>query len=421
MIKVFSTLLITLFLLSIPSIIVNAEECSFLNFDVWAKKHGQNHLLSAKESERELRKELFCNTKRIIEEHNTKKYDVGISTYYMRLNEFAANTLEEKKQLSGGTLSANNNVKKTTTTTTAKNTKPSHYGKSKNVSAIDWRLHGRVSSIKNQGQCGSCWAFSAIGAIEGAVSIQENFKWNTSDINEGYSVDQCLECTPGTFGCQGGYPWLCFDHIIKNGGIDSESDWPYLSDDCNAAKEKFEKVASILSYANITDGDEVGLRDALVMQPVSVSIDANCDAFMNYGGGILDEDCGGGEQRIDHSVLAVGYNITNPKEQYYIVKNSWGLGWGENGYVRMKIGENLDCIACKAVYPQPGPKPTKPPAPELKCAAGTYDPNSDATFCPKGSTCCCGKKKFWKPKECAETSCCLSGETCEDGKGCQKK
>ena len=95
MIKVFSTLLITLFLLSIPSIIVNAEECSFLNFDVWAKKHGQNHLLSATESERELRKELFCNTKRIIEEHNTKKYDVGISTYYMRLNEFAANTLDD--------------------------------------------------------------------------------------------------------------------------------------------------------------------------------------------------------------------------------------------------------------------------------------------------------------------------------------
>ena len=182
--------------------------------------------------------------------------------------------------------------------------------------------------------------------------------------------------------------------------------------------ELVEKVASILSYSNVTENDETDLRRALVQQPVSVSINARCDAFMNYGGGVLDDDCGGGVHQIDHSVLAVGYD-TSAKDPYYIVKNSWSEDWGENGYVRMKIGVNIDCIACKAVYPKAGPTPSPKPAPELKCAPGTYDPSSVPTSCPKGSKCCCGKKKFWKPKECAATECCLEGQTCTDGKGCQ--
>eukprot|EP00944_MAST-04C_sp_MAST-4C-sp1_P000465 g465.t1 len=352
----------------------------------------------------------------LVEEHNTKKYETKLSTFYMRINQFAAHTPEEKQNMMGSKLTtvARREQSKKIQAIGGKTRGP-HFGASQNVSSVDWRLQGKVSSVKNQGQCGSCWAFSAIGAMEGAVSIQEKFKWNTSDVTEGYSVDQCLECTPGTFGCQGGYPWLCYDHIIKNGGIDSEKDWPYLSDDCNAAKEKLEKVASILSFANVTENDESSLRDALVKQPVSVCIDAQCDAFMNYGGGVLDEDCG---THIDHCVLAVGYELTG-KDSYYIVKNSWGTSWGENGYVRMKIGDNLDCIACKATYPQAGPKPPGPPPPEVKCPAGTYDPNDDATSCPKGSTCCCGKKKFWKPKQCAQTECCLSDTKCVDGKGCK--
>ena len=387
----------------------NKQNCALPDFEAWADKFDQRHLLTS--TEVEARQDLFCETKKVIDEHNAKKYDVGLSTFYMKLNQFAAHTAKEKEIMMGRKMGATTRRKK-------EHTQPPLFGRSQNVSAVDWRLHGRVSSVKNQGQCGSCWAFSAIGAIEGAVSIKENFTWNTSDVNEGYSVDQCLECTPGTFGCQGGYPWLCFNHIIENGGIDSESDWPYLSDSCNLAKEKLEKVATILSYNNVTDGDENGLRDALVLQPISVSIAANCDAFMHYGGGILDEECGGGEQAIDHSVLAVGYNMT-AKTPYYIVKNSWGDSWGEQGYVRMKVGDNLDCIACKAVYPRAGDKPPGPPPAEVRCAAGTYDPDSDATSCPKGSTCCCRKKKFWKPKECHESTCCLSGHTCTDGKGCQ--
>eukprot|EP00943_MAST-04B_sp_MAST-4B-sp1_P001550 g1550.t1 len=403
--------------LSFSTLTLGESDCTFTEFDAWAKEHEQHHLLTATDIERENRKKLYCNTKHIVNEHNTKKYEAGLSSFYMRINQFAAYTTEEKQKMLGSKLAAQR-IKELGADDSSiykKDEDQTHKGKSQNVTAVDWRLHGRVSSVKNQGQCGSCWAFSAIGAMEGAVSIKENFKWNVSDVNEGYSVDQCLECTPGTFGCQGGYPWLCYDHIIKNGGIDSERDWPYLSDNCNAAKEKLEKVASILSFSNVTNGDEAGLRDALVTQPVSVCIDAQCDAFMHYGGGVLDEDCG---THIDHCVLAVGYELT-AKNPYYIVKNSWGESWGENGYVRMKIGENIDCIACKATYPQAGPKPSSPPVPEIKCPAGTYDPNSDAPSCPKGSTCCCGKKKFWKPKECGERVCCLSGQTCTDGHGCK--
>ena len=309
--------------------------------------------------------------------------------------------------------------------------------------------------------------------MEGAISIAEGFTWNTSDVNEGYSVDQCLECTPGTMGCQGGWPWLCFDHIIENGGIDSEKDWPYLSESCDAAKEKFEKVAAISAYKNISDGDEEGLRRALVQQPVSIGVRANCDAFMHYGGGVLDEDCGGGERQIDHAILAVGYNLT-AKTPYYIVKNSWGSGvssaflfrffapclsdcfagsiclamhtnsilffykyactnpytqffkWGEDGYVRMKVGDNLDCIACKATYPVSAKEqPPQPPTPEIKCPTGTFDPSlKEPPTCPKGSNCCCGRNYFWKKGQCKDTFCCLEDEVCYNqfGKhGCYKK
>jgi C1A family cysteine protease len=392
-----------------------ASSCDPSTFDKWAMAHGRRDLLKGVSSpeERALRLELFCKTEQKIKEHNLK-YMSGHSTFFMRHNQFSAHTAKEWKAVlgyRGPTSSPSPSFSLLPAQSKSRHASP--ISSAANVSAIDWRQHGKVSSVKNQGSCGSCWAFSAIGAMEGAVSIAENFSWNTSDSSAGYSVDQCLECAQGTMGCEGGYPWLCYDHIIQNGGIDSEQDWPYLSDSCNRAKEKFEKVASISRFHNVTDGDEVGLRSALVQQPVSVAVRANCGSFRYYGGGVLDSDCGGGEQAIDHAILAVGYNLT-AKTPYYIVKNSWGESWGESGYLRMKVGINLDCIACKATYPVASPQqPSKPPAPELQCPAGTFDPTlKTPRTCPKGSTCCCSQNYFWKKGQCRDTECCLEGETC---------
>ena len=118
---------------------------------------------------------------------------------------------------------------------------------------------GKVSSVKNQGQCG------AVGHSQPSVPLKGRFRLQTTLLGiPRYGTG--LQCRPVSrvharhFWLPRGISWLCFEHIIKNGGIDSNEDWPYLSDDCNAAKEKFEKVASIVSFSNVTENDEADLR-----------------------------------------------------------------------------------------------------------------------------------------------------------------
>lgn len=189
---------------------------------------------------------------------------------------------------------------------------------------VDWREKNAVTHVKNQLNCGSCWSFSTTGSVEGVVAINSGNLYNLSE-------QQLVDCSSseGNQGCNGGSMDQGFQYIIDNGGICSESEYPYTAEqgDCQSCKN----VVQINKYMDIERNDEKILKRAVAQQPVSVAIQANLQSFQMYSHGIYsDDNCG---EKLDHGVLIVGYG--KDVYDYWIVKNSWGKDWGENGYIRI--------------------------------------------------------------------------------------
>jgi C1A family cysteine protease len=216
-----------------------------------------------------------------------------------------------------------------------------------NADSFDWRNVGAVTPVKNQGQCGSCWAFSTTGSTEAAYAIKKK------KAAVGLSEQQLVDCSQaqGNQGCEGGLMDQAFQYIIANKGIDSEADYAYTAQDgtCNQTKAK-KKAATISSYTDVPAGDEVALAQAATLGPVSVAVEADQSCFQFYSGGVLsDPSCG---TQLDHGVLVTGYDHdASSGLDYWVVKNSWGADWGLNGYLWIERGTNECGIASVNSYP----------------------------------------------------------------------
>ena len=212
--------------------------------------------------------------------------------------------------------------------------------------SVDWRTKGIVTGIKNQGQCGSCWSFSATGGLEGQHALKTGTLVSLSEQN-------LMDCSQaeGNEGCNGGWPFLAFEYVQKNGGIDTEASYPYVARDENCRYNPANVGATCTGYTMVAADDENALTDAIAnVCPISVAIDASHASFQMYSSGVYYEpECS--QTALDHAVLAVGYG-TDGGQDMYIVKNSWGTSWGMQGYIYMSRNRNNNCgIASKASYP----------------------------------------------------------------------
>ncbi|CAF1384098.1 unnamed protein product [Adineta steineri] len=273
-----------------------------------------------------------------IQKHNVEA-DLGIHTYTLGMNRFGDMTNEEfRKQMNGFKVSAKDeSFDRHTFLARANVAIPD---------AVDWRTKGYVTPIKDQGQCGSCWAFSATGSLEGQHFAKTQQLVSLSEQN-------LVDCSGkfGNMGCDGGLMDSAFQYIKANNGIDTEKSYPYEAQDGKCRFKKENVGATDTGFVDIKAQNETDLQNAIAtIGPISVAIDASQDSFQFYKSGIYNEpDCSSTE--LDHGVLAVGYDKSGSGE-YYIVKNSWGTSWGNQGYIWMGRNKKNQCgIATMASYP----------------------------------------------------------------------
>lgn len=296
---------------------------SFEEFRAWTATHGKKY-----SSPSEFAHRLAIFQKNLVEivAHNSRT-----SSYKLALNKFSDLSVEEFK---AKYLNLKTSTEAKDFDLTLLDGTPSN--------DVDWTAKGAVTPIKDQGHCGSCWAFSSTGALEGL-----DFVKNQPAQVQSFSEQQLVDCSTsyGNEGCNGGLMQDAFKYVVVN-GITTEANYPYVAQDQKCKSKS--GVFKIKSYKNVPHKSSAALSTACDAQPISVSIDAT--NIVHYSTGVFDnKNCG---TQLNHGVLLAGYDAAVWK-----VKNSWGTKWGEDGYIRFSRTANSDAqggicgILLDASYP----------------------------------------------------------------------
>jgi C1A family cysteine protease len=283
-------------------------------FHDWSEHFGKSY---GDMEEEAYRYDIWASAMEMITEHNSL---LG-GTYKMRMNQFGTQTWEEFQigihGHTGGCLKVppledfiepNDEVVDGFVAPTS----------------VDWEAAGDVTPVKNQGQCGSCWAFATNGAIECDYSI------NKGTLNS-LSEQELVDCTRsyGNAGCNGGWWYNAFDYVLHEGGLCNEKEYPYTARDGTCRDSTCgTKYDTITASVKVTPDSDSALGNAVAIGCNSVGVDVT-SAFQYYSSGVFTGSCG---TSINHGVTAVGYG-TSGSQQYWKVKNSWGASWGDSGYI----------------------------------------------------------------------------------------
>jgi len=308
--------------------------------DLWTNFKLEHDKVFEDRREEMFRKRIFSENLRKIEMHNYL-FSKGLKSYTLGVNKYADMEHSEfVKQMNGykrSKMSSDRSIDWVTYLSPNIDIKL--------PDSVDWRNKGYVTPIKDQGGCGSCWAFSATGSLEG-----QHFRKTKNLVS--LSEQNLVDCSTkqGNMGCGGGWMSWAFQYVKENRGIDTEGSYPYEAEDGKCRFNIDTVGATCSGYVEIPPTREDKLKEAVAtVGPVSVAIDAGNESFQLYKSGIYDEPAC--TDNLDHGVLAVGYGTLQGSD-YWIVKNSWGTSWGDQGYILMTRNKGNQCgIACNASYP----------------------------------------------------------------------
>jgi len=309
---------------------------SFVERNEWQAfkdTHGKTY---ANVIEEFYRMKVYADNKAYVDQH-MQEYAEGKHSFTVAVNKFADLTTEEWSNTYKG-MNLGSTVPHEV-----------HQMNATSPDSADWRGY-LVTGVKDQGQCGSCWSFSATGAMEGAWAAYGPTKQLVS-----LSEQQLVDCSRpyGPQGCNGGWMDDAFKYVIANGGIQTEASYPYTARDGTCHSGGSGAAAMFTSWADMPKGNEAALKDAVGNNgPVAITIDASLRSFQLYSGGVYyDPACS--SSKLDHGVLAVGYGTDQNNWKYWIVKNSWGASWGDRGYIKMIRDQGNHCgVATVASQPR---------------------------------------------------------------------